>query len=268
MKLILSLVAILGLQACIISTDDDPFCGDGIRDPGEACDDGNGVAGDGCTACSIDGSADALLTANWTLTNIADGTATTCPPTFDTAAVYSQPVDANNAPVGQPIIDLFDCDDNTGVTAPLDPGVYQVWVEITSAGGSSVYAKSISAIVDLTTQDQTFSASILNDGGYFALSWHLTGGGADVTCAQATEVAGVGVIATEVANQNNFTDDQFDCDAYYGITGGLLAGTYTVSVSAFDSGNAAVGTAPALTNEVIGAQNQLTDLGDIEIPLD
>lgn len=29
-------------------------CGDGVLDPGEACDDGNDVPGDGCTSCRID----------------------------------------------------------------------------------------------------------------------------------------------------------------------------------------------------------------------
>ena len=31
----------------------EPLCGDGLVDPGEACDDGNSVAGDGCEACKI-----------------------------------------------------------------------------------------------------------------------------------------------------------------------------------------------------------------------
>jgi len=32
------------------STTGGPFCGDGVLDPGEECDDGNVVAGDGCSA--------------------------------------------------------------------------------------------------------------------------------------------------------------------------------------------------------------------------
>ena len=31
-----------------------PACGDGVVDSAEGCDDGNGVAGDGCTACNLD----------------------------------------------------------------------------------------------------------------------------------------------------------------------------------------------------------------------
>jgi cysteine-rich repeat protein len=33
-----------------------PYCGDGVVDPGEECDDGNGDSGDGCSpACLIEG---------------------------------------------------------------------------------------------------------------------------------------------------------------------------------------------------------------------
>ncbi|MDI1452081.1 DUF4215 domain-containing protein [Polyangium sp. 6x1] len=31
-----------------------PGCGDGVLAPGESCDDGNDVTGDGCTSCSVD----------------------------------------------------------------------------------------------------------------------------------------------------------------------------------------------------------------------
>jgi cysteine-rich repeat protein len=32
----------------------EPTCGNGVRNPGEACDDGNAVDSDGCTACAVD----------------------------------------------------------------------------------------------------------------------------------------------------------------------------------------------------------------------
>ena len=38
--------------------DEPPVCGNGIREPGEGCDDGNDVASDGCTNCLPD---DAIL---------------------------------------------------------------------------------------------------------------------------------------------------------------------------------------------------------------
>ncbi|MDO8494597.1 MAG: DUF4215 domain-containing protein [Deltaproteobacteria bacterium] len=42
-------------NVCRLMTCLRPFCGDGIQDDGEICDDGNAVAGDGCTAsCTIE----------------------------------------------------------------------------------------------------------------------------------------------------------------------------------------------------------------------
>lgn len=39
-----------------------PFCGDGILDPGEQCDDGNGISGDGCRSdCTIESCGDSIL---------------------------------------------------------------------------------------------------------------------------------------------------------------------------------------------------------------
>ena len=273
MKLLFSLVAIFGLQACIITSgDDDPnaFCGDGFRDPGEECDDGNSVSGDGCTACTIDATP-ALLTANWSLRNVATNSATSCPTGFPTAAIYSQPVNSSNQPVGQPVIDLFDCAAMTGVTAPLDPGVYQVWVAITNDAGTQTYAQSLSAIVDLTDSDKTFTAAILNDGGYFSLTWDLVdaaNGNAPLTCSQVTGLDGVGVVSTSVANQNNFFDDKFTCDNHYGVTGGLLAGAYTVAVDAFEDGQGSIGGPVVLSgNRTILDTNRVTDLGNVIIPI-
>ena len=37
------------------TTCEDAYCGDGVTDTGEECDDGNSTPGDGCTACVSDG---------------------------------------------------------------------------------------------------------------------------------------------------------------------------------------------------------------------
>jgi len=43
----------------------DPVCGDGFIDPGEECDDGNAIAGDGCSAdCILDVCGDGVVGAN------------------------------------------------------------------------------------------------------------------------------------------------------------------------------------------------------------
>ena len=44
----------------------EPFCGDGVLDPGEQCDDGNNVDGDGCSAvCTVEGGGEGCTPGYW-----------------------------------------------------------------------------------------------------------------------------------------------------------------------------------------------------------
>lgn len=268
-----------------------PECGDGLREGSEACDDGNLAGGDGCSAtCAIettcgddvvegdeecDGTANcsddctllAQLTANWTIETVS-GTTLSCPPTNDTAAVYSQEVDAAGNNVGSPIIDLFNCSDFTGDVL-LDPGTYRVWIAITTDTNSQTYAESLSAFVDLTTSDKTFSASILDDGGYFQVTWDLVGAttSTPLTCATAGATGGVELVSTLVG-PDTMISDIWNCEDGTAITAGLPAGEYALSLAALDSTEGSIGTAPTLTNKVIMGPNKVTDLGTVEIPID
>ncbi|HVK87712.1 MAG TPA: hypothetical protein VM513_26520 [Kofleriaceae bacterium] len=216
----------------------------------------------GCVISS--GEEDARITAQWSLKSLADNAAIPYPPGTTTAAVYSQEVDASFRPIGQPIIDLFDVEDNAGTTAALPPSVYQVWVELTSEGGSNVFARSLSAYVDVIDTDKTFTTTILEDGGYFQLSWNLVdAGGAPASCSVTN---GVGVLST-LTGPNTFRDDKFDCEDGGGITAGLLNGTYTVEVSALGPDDGSIGDAPLMDAKVIGDRNQVTDLGTTTITL-
>jgi cysteine-rich repeat protein len=238
-------------------------CGDGHVDTGEDCDDGNTDGGDGCSANCL---AEHVTTAQWNIKN-ANGVTQPCPPGFDTAAVYSQPLDSGGNPVGQPTIDLFNCTDSTGTTAPLEAGVYRTWVEITTANSSATYAQTLAADVDLTTMDMTFSGDIVTDGGYFAWSWTLQGetSGNPLTCAQVSGIQGVEMIST-ISGTTQFFTDQFTCEDGFGYTSALPADTYDISIDAFSSGGS-IGTADTLTNKVIGIKNAVTDLGTITIPI-
>src|SRR5574337_844327 len=104
---------IAALCACGSSSNNNGTCGDGRVNGSEECDDGamNGTAGAHCSAtCTLQ----AYTTANWSIKNVA-GTIQACPMGFDTAALYSQALDATGQPTGQPIVDLFNCADGTGV---------------------------------------------------------------------------------------------------------------------------------------------------------
>jgi cysteine-rich repeat protein len=274
----LGFVSLLLVSGCIFEASDDApgpshYCGDGIVDPPvETCDDGNTVAGDGCSAtCKLEQVGnDAAITASWQLKNLATNSAAACPRDYDTAAIYNQPIDAAGNNVGTPVIDLFDCIAKTGTASNLEPTRYLTWVEITNHDNTSVFAKSLSAVVDVTNADKSFAAEILVDGGYFQMQWNLVGknSGQPRTCAQAGAAGGVESVATDVSTPANAASDRFDCEDGYGVTAGFLAATYTVSISALNGADQAVGTAPTLTNKIIGEKNAVTDLGTIMIPID
>ena len=251
--------------ACAI----EPFCGDGTVDPGEQCDDGDRDPSDGCSAtCRTE--IKYATTANWSFsTTQAPTVSLLCPVGFDTVAVYSQALAANDAPLGTPLIDLFSCADGGGTIVPVFQGRYRTYVAVTNTAGTVTYATSTSAIVDLTTGNQTFTTKIFTNGGYFQLAWNLIGAASNnaLTCTTAPN-DGISVVSTDVATPTNFRDDLFTCSGGSGLTAELAEGTYTVSVSAIDNQGLSIGTAPTLVNKVIMAPNKVTDLGTVTIPID
>ena len=208
---------------------------------------------------------DALITGEWTFYNIATDTQTRCPTGFGTVRMVSQPVDNRFAPVGEPFIDLFDCLDGRNTSAYLPPDIYQVWLEVVSDGGGSLYAQSTSKIVDVIDRDALFSASILNDGGYFLMDWQLRGSNTNQTVS-CDGIDSVEILST-ISGTTEALGDKFTCRDGSGITAGLLNGAYTISVAALDASNRALGTAPTITNKAIRDRNQITDLGLITIPI-
>lgn len=208
---------------------------------------------------------DAVITGEWSFVNIATNTTTACPSGFGTVRMISQPLDSRLAPVGEPYIDLFDCSDRRHSSAPLPPDVYEVWLEVVSNGGAQLYAQSTAKIVDVIERDALFSAQILNDGGYFMLDWQLRG----ETSNRSLSCDGVDAveIASTLSTSDQAVADKFTCADGFGITAGLLNGSYTISVAALDRSDRSLGTAPAQSSKVIRDRNQVTDLGSITIPI-
>jgi len=231
------------------------------------------AASAGCIISSDSGSTP-HVGATWQIKSF-DGTVLGCPNGFDTAALYNQPLDQNNQPVGSPIIDLFDCAADAGRSAPLPATAYETHVEITNHDNSLVYAKSVPAFLDITDVDMTYNTDIYDDAGYFMLQWNLVGASnnAPLDCASAGitgSSSGVETTATISGPGTAFTD-QFNCEDGFGFTSALPAGTYTVSVDAFTSAGGA-GQAVNLANKVIKDRTQdpdpVTNLGTVTLPID
>lgn len=219
---------------------------------------------------SSDGDTSAVITAQWSFTHFSGGSGS-CPPGFSTTTIVAQPWDPiANELFGTPVLDKFNCSDMRGTTDPLD-GVYLVWVQIESDNGQQIYAKSKHTYIDTLDGDAAISFPILDDAGYFFLTWDLVDAAtqAPLTCKEAglTGDAAIETLATIVTDSNFLLTDKFPCEHGYGTTSPLLAGTYTVSVEATVN-NKSLGNAPELTNKRITAPEGLTDLGHILIPID
>lgn len=229
----------------------------------------------GCIITSDGGEDLATISADWSIQTIS-GSKATCPPNGQAMVLYNQLVDSRNVPIGTPDIDVFDCDLGHGVSDPLEPGVYQSWLEVTDCldfeqcpAGHAVYAQSTSAIVDVTVSDKTFAATIFTDGGYFELDWELKGAqtNAPLECGQVAGLTAVEVLSTINGPGQSVTDKFMNCEAHHGVTAGMLQGSYTVGIEAL-MGNQSLGAAPTIPTKTIQAPNKVTDLGTIVIPID
>lgn len=218
----------------------------------------------GCVA-----STEAVVTAEWSFEHVNGTVSGQCPAGYPDVGIYFAPWDPVNENLGAAVVDLFDCADGIGTTAPID-GIFRVWVQVENSDTGAVYAKSKSVVIDTIDGDALIDFPILDDGGYFFLTWDLVDAvsQAPLTCREAG-IGGNGAVETVATLTGTSTAlvDKFDCDDGFGTTSPLPAGSYTVSVDA-DDGTGAVGKAPTLTNKVIKAPAGLTDLGHILIPID
>jgi hypothetical protein len=211
----------------------------------------------------------ASISARWSLRNMIDGAVTACPQGFDTVEVIAQAIDDAGEPVGDVHADLFDCSRRTGTSTALFPDLYQVWIEVRSHDLSLLYAQSLSQYIDVREFDQKFSTEVLNDGGYFQLAWDLVGRTSNrpVACSQVVGLDTITAVSASIADAQRVYDDNLVCEDHATVTGGLLQGTYTISLDVI-AADMSISAAPTLTNKVISGQNRVTDLGHIAIPID
>jgi hypothetical protein len=220
----------------------------------------------------------ATVVATWAIKTVS-GAVATCPPGFTTAALFNVATDAGGVPLAPCtgpgsisdtcFVDLFNCEDNAGASAPLPPAQYQTWVAITDTNGTNAYATSLSAYLDVRDDNLPFNTTIYDNGGYFAVDWDLkaASNNAALSCAQA----GASFVQADVtvSGSTSFVEtNPWPCDDHYGVTSVIPEGSYTVTVQALDSAEGYLGKAPEYINKVIQGPNKVTDLGSALITID
>ena len=225
------------------------------------------------TGCIISDPDEATINAEWSFRTVnASGQISppnSCPTGFDTVALHNQELDASDRPIGPEIIDLFDCVDMRNFSDPVRPGVYETFISVTNASGSSIYADSLIAIVDVTVSDKTFNAQIVDNGGYFKVAWDLRDAvtNAALDCRDVVGIDGV-EIASTLAGTTQAVTDIFDCENLVDFSAAVMEGNYVVSVAALNTAGQALGQPQTLNNRTMRNRNQVTDLGSVALPID
>jgi len=221
------------------------FCGDGYLNTvaGEACDDGNSIAGDGCTSCAID--------ACRTFFTYDDGEWATY---FGAATANDTYADAVKTPLyGKYSGNLIDEYWNDYLIHNMCAGNYYVWVRALDhplnngsdksygfwdfAGGVDTTATSDillvdtfgwqrSAAVPLTAGSHRWRFGSMVDGGFTTVSWDefiIT------TDALYTPPAGLAVTPTDYVVKEGFEND---LSAWIDVSGGAATGTIVSTTAA------------------------------------
>ncbi len=231
----------------------------------------------GCVITTDDGDY-ATVGATWEIKTVS-GSVASCPPGFTTAALFNVAVDSAGVPLAPCtgpasisdtcFVDLFNCEDHAGVSAPLPPAQYQTWVAITDTNGTNAYATSLSAYLDVRDIDLDFNTTIYDNGGYFAVDWSLKAASTNATLSCAQAGATFVTADVTVSGSTSFVEtNPWPCNDHYGVTSVIPEGSYTVAVQALDSAEGYLGTAPTYTNKVISGPNEVTDLGTAVITID
>lgn len=219
--------------------------------------------------CGNDDADGVFVTATWMFRSVTVNTAQTCPEGYGTVVVHARTTNGArcNAEGDQICSEPNACSDGMGISGRLLPNVYEVWLEVTSETGDSVYAVTAPERIDLTLGDKSYARQILVDGGVFDVAWSLRGtDGTPRSCDQAS-VAAVVITTSDEADPSSANASEIPCDRGRGYTLPYLAGSYTVSLEAVDENGQTRGLSDTLNGQVVTAPNGITDLGTIAISL-
>jgi hypothetical protein len=248
----------------------DDLTGDTPDDSDEASDETSDEVVDDVVDDASDDVSDGefVLDVNWQWLEVAAAgttTAATCPPNTD-ISVHTQQVDASGNPVGQEIIDIYNCEDGGGILPPVPASTVSVY--LSGEGGAGDFT-SFTQFVDLTTMDQVVDFDLIANGGYIQFAWELVGGTSNtpLSCEQVTDLTGIGAIVTVADTPSEAFDFQYTCQDGFGTTDALAAEDYVISIDAF-SDEGSISEQPFVQNVTVGAPNDIVEIGTVEIPIE
>jgi hypothetical protein len=189
----------------------------------------------------------------------------TCPPNGVDIRITADPLDTT----GPDEVFLYLCTDGTAPADELEPGAYDVWVDLLDADENLIAQSDIQAglVVDfdeVIPLDIEFSV----DAGKFIFTWTITDDGVPTTCDDAGAEE-VGLLLTVAGT--TFADDYlFPCEADQGVTRPLpIADAYVGDIDLLDNSTVpprVLGSADA-ANMTLDYGNHLNDLGNFEFVL-
>lgn len=181
-------------------------------------------------------------------------------PTADAAVE----IHAQNIVTKKIFTDVYNCTDGRGLMSRLPLADYDVWIDVTTADSSGLFAQSnlVAASVDfdgdlILVDLPTFSV----DEASFGFTWSLVDGGVATTCADVFADT-VQIEATLVNSTAAIRVGKFDCAAGTAITDPLALGSYEIFLDILQDPDL-LGSSMQRT-EALEWGNQLKDIGNFE----
>ncbi|ACY12779.1 hypothetical protein [Haliangium ochraceum] len=220
------------------------------------------LAGSGCVVVTdMADEDDSRLSITWGLQAGDDNAPAACPPGA-TVAVISEPLDDGDYGLGDgdEIYDLYDCVDRAGVTGPLPPGSYDVWIDVIDESGERLLAQSNFETATLGFGElRALDYDISLDRGSFYVTWELADDVRALSCAEASAGELRVDSRPELAPGASF-EDFFSCSDGQALTPGLPLGDYRVVLGLVDDKRESVA-APEVLDGAIEFGNAFVDLG-------